>query len=69
MKVLILILTIVFPDNTIQSKVFQAPSSETIKHCESIVIPNAIQTMKKTTPLSSLISGVCFEVFINLKEI
>tara|TARA_R100000781_G_C4073790_1_gene125379 strand:- start:523 stop:732 length:210 start_codon:yes stop_codon:yes gene_type:complete len=69
MKVIILILTIVFPDNTVQSKVFQAPSSETMKHCENTVIPGAISTMKQVNPFASGITGTCFEVTIDLKSI
>ena len=69
MKVIILILTIVFSDNTIQSKVFQAPPNETMRHCEKVVIPSAINTMKKSVPFAVGISGTCFEVNIDLKSI
>jgi len=69
MKVIILILTIVFSDNTVQSKVFQAPSSETMTHCNNVVLPNAINTMKQSVPFAVGISGTCFKVTIDLKLI
>jgi hypothetical protein len=69
MKVIILILTIVYPDSTVQSKVFQAPQSETMTHCETIVVPGAINTMKRSVPFANGVTGTCFEVTIDLKLI
>ena len=68
MTVIILILTIIFPDATIQSKVFQAPKSETMKHCETVVIPGAVRNMIRSVPFANSVTGVCFEVKLDLKS-
>tara|TARA_R110002126_G_scaffold223504_1_gene368485 strand:- start:575 stop:820 length:246 start_codon:yes stop_codon:yes gene_type:complete len=69
MKVILLILTIVYPDSTVQSKVFQAPSSETMTHCQRVVVPGAINNMKQSVPFAKGITGICFEATIDLKLI
>jgi|TARA_R110000765_G_scaffold406365_3_gene503298 hypothetical protein len=69
MKVIILILTLVFPDDTLQSKVFQAPMSETMEHCEGVVVPSALRSMRRNVTFAKGISGVCFEVTLDLKTV
>jgi hypothetical protein len=68
MTVIILVLTIIFSDATVQSKVFQAPKSETMKHCETVVIPGAVRNMTNSVPFASSVTGVCFEVKIDLES-
>ena len=66
-KVLLLIVTIMLPDGSLYSKVYQAPPEETMENCQKIILPSAVSKMK-SQPHVSQASGVCFEVDINLGE-
>ena len=67
MKVLVLILTVMFPDGNIHTRVFQAPSEETMKHCKEVVLPKAI-VKARTQPHVVRSSGVCFEIYIDMEQ-
>jgi|TARA_R110002167_G_scaffold295856_1_gene500323 hypothetical protein len=68
MKIIILIITLLFPDGTVQSKIFQAPPTETMEHCKNVVVPGSIETMKHSVPFAKGITGVCFEILLNLTK-
>jgi len=67
MKVLVLILTIMFPDGSLHTRVYQAPKEENMKHCKEVVLPQAI-AKAKTQPYAIQASGVCFEVNIDMER-
>ena len=67
MKVLVLILTIMFPDGSLHTRVFQAPPEENIKHCKEVVLPQAV-AKAKTQPYALQSSGICFEIHIDLEK-
>ena len=43
MEVLILILTFLFPDGSIHTRIHQAPAGETLEHCKQVVLPNELE--------------------------
>jgi len=67
MKVIILIMTLLFPDDTIQSKVFQAPATESMEHCNNVVVPGAIRNMRFKTDATA-VTATCFEVMLDLTK-
>lgn len=66
-KVLLLVVTIMFPDGNLYTKVLQAPPGETLENCEKIVLPSAVARMK-SKPNVTHATGVCLKVNINLGE-
>lgn len=67
MKVLVLILTTMFPDGSLHTRVYQAPPEENMKHCEEVVLPQAV-AKAKTQPYALQSSGICFEIHIDLEK-
>ena len=67
MKVLVLILTIMFPDGSLHTRVYQAPPTENKEHCEAVVLPQAV-AKAKTQPYALQSSGICFEIHIDLEK-
>ena len=69
MEVLILVLTFLFPDGSIHTRVHQAPVGETIEHCKEVVLPKAIAQTKNTVFGIVQATGVCYKIKIDLEQV
>ena len=69
MEVLILILTFLFPDGSIHTRIHQAPAGETLEHCKQVVLPNALERARNTVFGIVEATGVCYIIKIDLEQV
>ena len=69
MNVLVLILTVLFTDGSILTKVYQAPKGETMEHCKAVVLPGAIKKTNERVLGVVQTTGICYHIEINLQKV